>query len=381
MPKPRKKIRKVLLSGYTGLGHMILKSVLIRKIEELLPECKIYIICDNNVQDKYPYSGHVGTEFIFPQYQLIMINRAANVFKMIFFFLRMRKEKFDAAIIPIDAAPKLLIRGSIIAGIPLRVGHFFERLPLPNYYYTDSVLIAPQKDRNEIDLNLDLLEALVKKKFRREYRPFIRPNFALNTLEKYNLEKENYICIQMGGKSGHSTTTRWSETNFQSLICRLINEYPNTNIVALGDVGDSEIVNRICQSIDSLRLLNLAGKTNLGETITLIAFCKLIICHDSGLLHIGNALNRNVIAIYGPSQPDYYALNMPSCFIIQKKCDCPLPRPGLFPGIFEPTDEEYAAHCPIPKCMTRISINDVFEKCSELIKINSIVYTADFKFR
>ena len=368
-PVPPGKFNKVLISAYTGLGHIILKTPLIKKIEELYPGCKIYVIAENAIQTEFPYSGHIGTKFVLSEYEIFILRQDSRAFKKIIFFLKLRKEKIDVVFLPFDASPKTLIRGSILAGIPIRVGHVFDHVTIPSYYYTHKVQVRTNIVRNQIDLNLDLLQALSQKSFQRGYRPFIDMNYETTILETNELQKNAYICLQMGGKSGFPTTTRWPESHFQSLIKKLLDAYPDLKIVALGDMGDSMIVNRICEGIESNRLINLSGKTNLGETKSLIASCKFLVCHDSGLLHLGNALRKNIIALYGPSNPDFYAFNMSSCHIIQKKCDCS-PCLGLFPRMSgELAEEEAALKCPVPECMKKITVNDVYEKCVELLNM------------
>ena len=52
-------------------------------------------------------------------------------------------------------------------------------------------------------------------------------------------------------------------------------------------------------------VLNLAGATKLDEAIALIASADAVVANDSGLLHVASALNRPVLAIYGPTDPDH----------------------------------------------------------------------------
>ncbi|CUX97151.1 ADP-heptose--LPS heptosyltransferase 2 [Candidatus Hoaglandella endobia] len=49
---------------------------------------------------------------------------------------------------------------------------------------------------------------------------------------------------------------------------------------------------------------NLVGKTTLVQVVNLIAACQGIISNDSGLMHVASALNRPMVALYGPSSPD-----------------------------------------------------------------------------
>lgn len=354
---PSEEKRHFLISGFTGLGHFILKTAFVKKLEELYPGCKITIIAGNTF----------GTEFVLKNYRTLILKQESNWLEKLIFFLRLRRLKIDTVFFSFDSSPAFLIRGSIVAGIPNRIGHVFDHIPIPRYYYTQQVPIRRGGVRSEIDMNLDLLQAFYGSGFKRDLKPVVDPGSIEEVLHKYTLKEKRYICLQMGSSNGLPTTKRWLEDHFRTLILWLIERNKNLTLVALGDSGDAHIVNRICEGLEGPRLLNLSGKSTIEETQSLVAASQLLICHDSSLLHLGNALGINVLALYGPSNPDLYALQTPTCHILRKPCDC-TPLLGLFPGMLgEPTEEEAAKKCPVPLCMERLKPEEVYAKCLELL--------------
>lgn len=103
-----------------------------------------------------------------------------------------------------------------------------------------------------------------------------------------------------------------------------------------GSLQDRDITHMICtetqQKHKQNQCHNLAGNLSLTETIDLLACAQAVIANDSGLLHVAAALKRPLVAIYGPTSPDYtpplaeqtivLRLNLPCqpCFARQ----CPL---------------------------------------------------------
>ena len=99
---------------------------------------------------------------------------------------------------------------------------------------------------------------------------------------------------------------RWPHYHYATLAQRLIES--GYQIALFGSAKDHEAGEQIRAALqDDARdfCLNLAGKTQLEQAVILIAACRAVVSNDSGLMHVAAALNKPLIALYGPSSPDF----------------------------------------------------------------------------
>ncbi|MHD0456865.1 ADP-heptose--LPS heptosyltransferase RfaF [Serratia marcescens] len=99
---------------------------------------------------------------------------------------------------------------------------------------------------------------------------------------------------------------RWPHYHYAALAQRLIES--SYQIALFGSAKDHEAGEQIRAALqEDARdfCLNLAGKTQLEQAVILIAACRAVVSNDSGLMHVAAALNKPLIALYGPSSPDF----------------------------------------------------------------------------
>ncbi|EPJ9041584.1 ADP-heptose--LPS heptosyltransferase RfaF [Serratia ureilytica] len=99
---------------------------------------------------------------------------------------------------------------------------------------------------------------------------------------------------------------RWPHYHYAALAQRLIES--GYQIALFGSAKDHEAGEQIRAALQHDArdfCLNLAGKTQLEQAVILIAACRAVVSNDSGLMHVAAALNKPLIALYGPSSPDF----------------------------------------------------------------------------
>ena len=111
--------------------------------------------------------------------------------------------------------------------------------------------------------------------------------------------------LRVGLVLGTSWATKeWPQEKWYSLIKSL--QY-RANFVCLGGPKEATQYKPLMDSlaaegIDHI-MLNMLGKTTLQEVGALIESCDVVVTADTGALHIALALNKPVVALFGPTDP------------------------------------------------------------------------------
>jgi heptosyltransferase I len=98
-------------------------------------------------------------------------------------------------------------------------------------------------------------------------------------------------------------TKKWPPEHFAKLAAMFIAD--GLYVVLAGskeDEGQGEIIKELANS--PKKMINLAGRTSLRELAALIKECYFYVSGDTGPLHIATALQKPLLAVYGPTRPD-----------------------------------------------------------------------------
>lgn len=219
---------------------------------------------------------------------------------------QIRAQQYDACFVLPNSLKSALIPW--LARIPMRIGYRGEmRLGLINHALTN-----PSK-RNRPSMSEHYLA--LGRMWRKDL-PIVSPQNANPVLAVSSVATEA-MCHQLmaagikpetlylfcpGAEYGPSK--RWPTKHFASLARDLLALDAKNQIILLGSKGDHLLAQDIhAQTNENPNLHNWCGNTSLAEAIALIGICKGLVSNDSGLMHIGAALQVPQVAIFGSSDP------------------------------------------------------------------------------
>ncbi len=125
------------------------------------------------------------------------------------------------------------------------------------------------------------------------------------TFDKNIIPEKKYIIINPNA-SDLRIERRWSAENFRSLIQNILEKYPELSIVLIGSTSEKEYTQTVMNSMDSNRVINMAGKTSIDDLIALIKHSQLVITNDTGPMHISFACKTPTVCLFGPCSPYQY---------------------------------------------------------------------------
>jgi ADP-heptose:LPS heptosyltransferase len=137
-------------------------------------------------------------------------------------------------------------------------------------------------------------------------------------------------------------------------------KYP---IILLGGKEDRAIGDQIA-AIDDVRIYNSCGKFSINESADLVQKSKLIITHDTGLMHIAAAFKKPIISIWGNTvaafgmTPYYGNVQIANALFEVEKLSC---RPCTKIGFDKCPKKHF-------KCMQLQNIDAIVNAANELYK-------------
>lgn len=220
-----------------------------------------------------------------------------------------------------------------MCGVPVRIG--FDREG-EGFAHTMAVQYGPVK--HEVDYYLDLAYAVGAKHVRQpKLELALSPadrRFAQRFFADHKLDVRKTIGIVPGGAKNpgqQMAIRRWPVEGFAAVARALAKE--GWQIVLIGrSPGDDDVLPAMLQAVPDA--VNAIGTTTIQQSAALMERCKVIVCNDSGPMHIAAAVGTPTVSVFGATDPHRKAPRGAKHLWVWKPIDCV--RAEMFGGYTEP---------------------------------------------
>ena len=288
---------KILVVGPSWVGDSVMAQTLYKRIKKELPSSQIDVISPHwslALLERMPeVCKKIVSPFSHGETKLLERYRLGQGLK---------KENYDRAIVLTNSLKSSLI--PYFARIGVRTGWLGEfRYGLIND------IRSSKKLKKSLMVEKFAALSLCEENYSIENLTFpeLEINFAnqRNFLEEFSIDySKNTMAICPGAEFGPSK--RWPAEYYAEIAIFYVNK--GWNVLCIGSKNDEDIGIEI-GSLNNLgcneSFINLIGKTSLQDAIDILAFTEKVVTNDSGLMHIAAAVKTPLVALYGPSSPEY----------------------------------------------------------------------------
>jgi len=272
---------------------------------------------------------------------------------------RLRKEQFDVALLFQKAFEAALF--ARMACIPRRVGFQSD---LRGWLLTDALPLP--MGGHHVDHFLQIVEALGADTNDRRLSYHLTPqarDAAIRFLRRHGILQGT---LRIALHPGASKPPRaWNADRFGEVAAALARDFGATPIL-FGTGPDLQAIERIRSLVSGTCIVPPQGQS-LQEMAALLEHCHLLICNDSGPMHIAAALRIPVVSIFGPGTPIRTGpYSDESLFrVLTRNFPC------------SPCRQKFFAEClPAPSgkpvCLEEVTSTEVLEACRDLLRINAM---------
>ena len=286
------QVRRILVSGSMGIGNAVMLEPLLHALRERFPSAHLAV----TVSEDAPSLALLRWPGLVDE---VIIVRAKGRLESTRVGLRLARRRWDLCVIRFNGITQELVTAMVFGRIPYRVGHVSSGRFHSNMDWLFNLPVTMGDYDHEVDRYLALAERLGQIPSRREPSLWLRDDdirTAVSALQDLGLTGDQRVVAIQAGTSAHQAWKRWPPEHWRVLVGALINA--GFAVVAFGSKDERNLVDQICSGTSAV---NAAGICSLRVAAAILARCKVLICTDSGLMHIAAAVGTPTVSLFGPT--------------------------------------------------------------------------------
>lgn len=334
---PNRGIRSILFLRHDRIGDMVLSTAALKALKRAYPQAKITVLASERNYEILTHNPHVDEILIYHG---------------IHWFIRaIRPRGYDLVIDPFLTHELRQAFMTYLAGGKYRIG--FESAGREIFFnLRGSVASTPKR---MVDHLLDLAEQLGGNRDGCVPEIFVTDEegeWASESLSNKGIG-ENALTVAVH-PGAYYPSQRWATERFGELARRIREQY-KAKVVLLGSRDEKDLVKKV-KDVAGKGVQDFSG-LRLRKLIALLSTCDLLLCNNSGPLHIASALKVRTVSMIGPTVTPLWLPYGRHDMVINKGLSC------------SPCNR---AVCRDHECMESITVDEVFEAVrSQIIDIGS----------
>jgi lipopolysaccharide heptosyltransferase II len=334
--------KRILIVNVNWIGDVIFSTPFIKAIRDAYPDGYIACLLHPRCAQILEGSPRIDEIIIYDEE-----GRHKSIIGKLMLISYLRKIRFDTAFILHRSFTKALL--TFLAGIKERIGYPTKS----RGRLLTRVIGLPEEEVHKVEYFLGLARGCGIEVRESSYEFFIRDtdrNSMKEFLKRHGVADEDRLIVLCPG--GNWGPKRWPKSNFAKLADMLAAGL-NAKIVLSGAEKDSVLAGEIRGMMKSSPVIS-CGLTTLKELGALLERADLVVANDSGPMHLAVAMKSNVIALFGPTSPGLTGPYGNGRYrVICKNEECEVPC--------------YDITCADNRCMSAISVEEVFKEAEKLI--------------
>lgn len=335
---------KILVRGTNWIGDAVMSIPALRELRRIFPDAQITLHTRSWAEGLFRDVDFIDELVTFDKHRW----KIKDVYDNSQF---LRDDKYDLAVLLPNSFEAALT--SFLTRIPRRIGYNKD---VRGLLLTDPIAVPEWKNRkHEVFYYLNLIAETERRMLGRDTVDRAIPNTDLDVSDERKAKAKQQLAdfgadpnkktVALGVGSTNSRAKRWPAERYAELADRLQTEV-DVNVLLVGAASEKDVSNAVAK-LCKQQPVDLTGKTDLAEAVALLSAIDLLISNDMGLAHVAPAVGTATIAIFGPTNSETTRPFSFNAEVIRKDVEC---SPCML------------RDCPIDhRCMTRISVDEVFE--------------------
>ncbi|WP_107039767.1 glycosyltransferase family 9 protein [Brumimicrobium mesophilum] len=329
--------KHIVVCKFKGMGSIIQATPMLEALRKQFPDAEITFVstkANKTVLEKIKHIDSVVCLDDKNAFKLI-----STTFSSLFKLMRKRPDVY----IDLEIYSNFSTLFTLFTFSKNRIGFYLRSSSFNMGIYTHMMFFNNNVPISEVYLQISRLFGVNHTK--NELYPLNK-----NTPIYDRIPKSKYIIINPNA-SDLRLERRWGADKFNQLVLKLVEHYPDMEILIVGSKGERPYSEKTLEGINHPRVKNVAGKTSIDELIALIHNATLVITNDTGPMHIAFACKTPTVCLFGPCSPDQYGGNEYTT-VIYKKVFC---SPCVHDFNISPCNGDNV-------CMKLITVDEVFSK-------------------